>query len=154
MMNMKRFLRIAGAKRRRGFSMIEVLIGISIIGIAMLGLAQSFLLSVNNNVRAGQIAHASFLAQQQLDYLRTLTAAELNSFPSTARGESADQVLDPNADGFPDFRRITRLSAGGASYYVKILVFPATAIGKNSTTLLASPADFRVRAVLSSLIVR
>jgi len=142
------------AKNARGFSLIEALIGISIIGIAMLGLAQAFLLSVNNNRRAGEIANASFLAQQQLDYLRTLTAAELSSFPSTARGESADQSLDPNGDGYVDFRRITQVSTGGIGYAVKILVFPATAVGKAAATILAAPASYSVRAVLSSVIIR
>lgn len=151
---MVKFGRHPRTKSPKGFSLIEALIGISIIGIAMLGLAQAFLLSVNNNTRAGEIANASFLAQQQLDYLRTLTAAELSSFPSTARGESADQSLDPNGDGFVDFRRIAQVSTGGIGYAVKILVFPATAVGKTSTALLASPSSHRVRAVLSSVIIR
>jgi len=142
------------AKSPKGFSLIEALIGISIIGVAMLGLAQAFLLSVNNNTRAGEISHATFLAQQQLDYLRTLTAAELSTFPATARGESADQNLDPNGDGTADFRRITQVSTGGIGYAVKILVFPATAVGKTSTDLLAAPSSYRVRAVLSSVIIR
>jgi len=142
------------AKSPRGFSLIEALIGISIIGIAMLGLAQAFLVSVNNNTRAGEIANASFLAQQQLDYLRTLTAAELSTFPSTARSESADQNLDPNGDGTVDFRRITQISTGGTGYAVKILVFPATAVGKTASALVASPSSHRVRAVFSSVIIR
>jgi len=152
---MKTLLRSIRTRRPgRGFSLIEVLIGITIIGVAMLGLAQAFLLSVNNNTRAGEIAHASFLAQQQLDYLRTLTAAELSTFPSTARGESSDQSLDPNGDGSSDFRRITQVSTGGTGFTVKILVFPATAIGKTAATILAAPSQYRVRAVVSSIIVR
>ncbi len=153
-MNMKTLSHRFRAKARAGFSLIEALIGIAVIGIAMLGLGQAFLLSVNNNTRAGEIAHASYLAQQQLDYLRSLMAAELSTFPSTARGESADETLDSNVDGFPDFRRISLVTTGGTGYAVKILVFPATAIGKASATILAAPANYRVRAVLSSVIVR
>ncbi len=153
-MKMKFRAQRAGMKSGAGFSLIEVLIGIAIMGVAMMALAQAFLVSVNNNTRSGEIAHASYLAQQQLDYLRTLMASELSTFPSTARGESADQTMDPNADGFPDFRRITLVTTGGTGYAVKILVFPATAIGKTSTALLAAPANYRVRAVISSVIVR
>jgi prepilin-type N-terminal cleavage/methylation domain-containing protein len=153
-MNMKKLSRRFRAKARTGFSLIEALIGIAVMGIAMLGLGQAFLLSVSNNTRSGEIAHASYLAQQQLDYLRSLMAAELSTFPSTSRGESADETLDSNVDGFPDFRRITLVTTGGTGYAVKILVFPATAIGKSSTTILAAPANYRVRAVLSSVIVR
>ena len=142
------------AEGEKGFSLIEALIGISIIGIAMLGLGQAFLLSVNNNRRAGEISHATFLAQQQLDYLRTLTAAELSVFPSTAQGESSDQALDPNGDGYVDFRRITQITTGGTGYAVKILVFPATAVGKTSAALLAAPFSYNVRAILHSVIIR
>jgi len=151
MSKLKRWIR---RRQAAGFSFIEALIGISIIGIAMLALGQAFLLSVKNNTRSGEIAHASYLAQQQLDYLRTLMASELATFPSTARGESSDEVLDPNVDGYPDYRRITQVTTGGTGYAVKILVFPATAIGKSSVTILAAPANYRVRAVLSSVIVR
>jgi len=151
-------MRIALRRRRtkikRGFSLIEALIGIAIIGVALLGLAQLFLLSVSNNTRSGEIARATFLAQQELDYLRALTATELSAFPATARGESADETIDINGDGHIDFRRITVVTVSGADYGVKILVFPASAAAKSSATLLAAPNSYRVRAVISSVIVR
>jgi prepilin-type N-terminal cleavage/methylation domain-containing protein len=61
---------------RRGFTLIESLIGLAVMGIAVLGLAQAFLVGVANNKRAGDIGNATLLAQQRIDYLRTLTAAE------------------------------------------------------------------------------
>lgn len=137
-----------------GFSLIEALIGIAIIGVALLGLAQLFLLSVANNTRAGDIARATYLAQQELDYLRALTDTELSTFPSTARGESADQAIDINGDGYTDFRRITQVASSTSGFTVKILVFPATAMGKSSTVLLAAPSSYKVRAVVSSDIIR
>jgi prepilin-type N-terminal cleavage/methylation domain-containing protein len=140
-------------KKQAGFSLIEALIGIAVIGIALLGLAQLFLLSVSNNTRAGDIARATFLAQQELDYLRALTDAELGAFPTTSRGESSDEAIDVNGDGYTDFRRITLVAAGGVGYTVKILVFPATAVGKASSALLAAPGSYRVRAVMSSVII-
>jgi len=65
------------SRRRGGFTLIEALIGIAVLGIAMLGLAHAFLVGVANNRRAGDIGHAALLAQQRIDSLRTLTAAEL-----------------------------------------------------------------------------
>jgi hypothetical protein len=103
---------------------------------------------------AGDIARATFLAQQELDYLRALTDAELSTFPSTSRGESADETIDINGDGFTDFRRITQVAAGSSGFAVKILVFPATAVGKTSTVLLAAPSSHKVRAVTSSVTIR
>jgi len=151
MTDKRRFLR---RRRSGGFSLIEALIGIAVIGIAMLGLAQVFLLSIANNTRAGEISNASLLAQLRLDYLRTLTTQELNSFPSTVRGESADESLDPNVDGTPDFRRITIVTPNATVYAVKVLVFPAAKIGVAQSTLIAAPFQHRVRAVLNTVIIR
>ena len=134
--------------------MIEALIGIAIMGIAMLGLAQAFLLSVANNARAGEITNASLLAQLRLDYLRTLTTEELNAFPTAARGESADENLDLNVDGTPDFRRITQITANATVYQVKVLVFPASKIGVLQSTLTGAPFPNRVRAILNTVIIR
>ena len=142
-------------KQTAGFSLIEALIGIAVMGIAMLGLAQVFLLSVSNNTRAGEISHATLLAQQRVDYLRSLTADELNTFPSTTRGESSDESLDPNGDGTIDFRRITVLqSPGGGVYTLKVFVFPAVKIGVLKSTLTGAPTANRVRAVLNTVITR
>ncbi len=134
--------------------MIEAIIGIAVMGIAMLGLAQIFLLGVANNQRGGEIASASFFAQQRIEYLRALTADELNSYPSTARGESADETIDANGDGTPEFRRITQITAGTLSYTVKVLVFPAAKIGADAAALTANPWGNRVRAVINTVISR
>lgn len=137
-----------------GFTMIEAIIGIALMGIAMLGLAQIFLLGVANNRRAGEIASASFFAQQRIDYLRALTAAELDGYPSAARGESADETIDANGDGVSEFRRITQITPGSLSYTVKILVFPAAQIGAAAATLTADPWGNRARAVINTVIGR
>ncbi|MDD8026075.1 MAG: prepilin-type N-terminal cleavage/methylation domain-containing protein [Acidobacteriota bacterium] len=142
------------ARGRRGFTLIESLIGIVILGIAVLGLAQIFLVGVANNRRAGDIGHATFLAQQRIDYLRTLTAGELEAFPSSARGESSDEALDVNSDGTNEFRRLTRIQVSGLIFSVKVLVFPSTRIGTAADTLLADPWDYGVRAVLNTVIGR
>jgi prepilin-type N-terminal cleavage/methylation domain-containing protein len=139
---------------RRGFSLIEALIGIAVMGIAMLGLAQAFLIGVANNRRAGEIGHASLLAQQRIDYLRTLTAEELEAYPTTARGESSDEMIDFNTDGNPDFRRLTRIQVSGLIYSVKVLIFPSTRAGVVAAILLADPWANGVRAVLNTVIGR
>lgn len=152
-----RLARFAGLVRRRsgrGFTLIEALIGIAVMGIAMLGLAQAFLVGMANNRRAGDIGHAVLLAQQRVDSLRVLTAAELSAFPDMARGESSDEILDVNSDGSPDFRRLTQIQISGLSYSIKVLVFPATRAGVASATLLADPWANGARAVLNTVIGR
>ena len=64
-------------RQRTGFSLIEVLIGVFLVAVAVLGLAQLILVGMMNNSRGGDIANAVFLAQQEIDLLRTLTRDEL-----------------------------------------------------------------------------
>lgn len=149
-----RVSRLARRPSRRGFTLIESLIGIAVMGIAMLGLAQAFLVGVTNNKKAGDVGHAALLAQQRIDYLRVLTAEELNAYPTTARGESSDEILDVNGDGSSDFRRLTRVQLSGAFYSVKVLVFPATQAGVAASVLLADPWGHAARAVLNTVIGR
>lgn len=137
-----------------GFSLIEVLIGMTILGIAVIGLAQLFVLSIANNKRGAEISQATFLAQQQVDYLRSLTGAELNGFPSSSRGESADEAINMNGDDSIDFRRLTRVTAAGGVFEVQVLVFPAAALGVAASDLVQNPANHRVRALVNTLIAR
>jgi Tfp pilus assembly protein PilV len=141
-------------KRDGGFSFIEAILAIALLGIAMLGLAQMFVFSVRNNLKGGEISQATFLAQQQVDYLRTLTAVELNVFPSAARGESSDEAIDVNQDGTTEYRRLTQVSLSGTSYRVKVLVFPAAQLGAAAADLLADPEGYVVRANMNTVIGR
>lgn len=139
---------------RSGSTFIEAIIGMAIVGIALLGLAQLFLLSISNNTRGGEISQATFLAQQRIDYLRSLTAAELAEFPSAGRAESVDESLDMNSDGTPDFRRITQVQASGYSYAIKVLIFPASQAGVAQGTLLLDPSGHKSRISVSTIISR
>lgn len=141
-------------RQRAGSSFIEAIIGMAILGIALLGLAQLFLISIANNTRGGGIGQATFLAQQTIDYVRTLTNAEIATFPSTARGESADETIDMNQDGTPDFRRLTRIQGTGYSWAVQVLVFPAGQLTPTAETLADDPAGHKVLAVMNTVIGR
>jgi len=138
------------ARRERGFSFIEVILSIALLAFALLGLAQLFLLGLANNARSDQISNAAFLAQQELDELRTLTAEEL-----TAMGASTvDQMIDVNTDGQMDYRRITRLTPQGLNWTVDIWVFSAAQSNAELATLVSDPKQNRVRAEISSVICR
>ena len=132
-----------------GFSMIEVVICMALSGFALLGLAQLFSYSVLTNVRADRISNATFLAQQQIDHLRSLTADELmaiDTYPS-------DEILDLNSDGNKDYRRITKLDSAGQFWRVKVLVFSGFQNG-DADSLLADPQNYRVFANIQTLIAR
>jgi len=140
--------------RTEGFSLVEVLVGVFLVAVAVLGLVQLYTMSLLNNVRAGEIANAVFLAQQEVDYLRSLTLTELAAFPNTVRGEADDESLDLNVDGTADYRRITVITNRDPAFDVTVLVFPSAERATSRADLVADPEGHRVRARLATMITR
>ena len=141
-------------KRERGFSLIEVLVGLFLVGVAVLGLAQLFLVAVTNNVRADRIANATFLAQQQIDWLRGFTLDELTAYAVTSL-ESRDETIDLNLDGTNDFRRVTEFRAAGDTFQALIHVYSAEKLSVGSASaLLADPVQHRPKALITTIITR
>jgi prepilin-type N-terminal cleavage/methylation domain-containing protein len=134
----------------KGFSLIEVLIGIAIVAIALLGLAQLFTYGVLTNSRAERMSNATFLAQQQIDSHRNLTSDELNALASNP----LDEQVDVNYDGTIDFRRITEIQSNGASWEMRVLVFSAEQLNTDATLLTQNPQEYDVKANMSTLISR
>ena len=134
-------------RKDEGFSLIEVLLGIALMGIAMLGLAQLFVMSVWNNRRADVISNATYLAQQEIDSIRTLTPEELASLPVVN-----DETIDVNQDGTNDFRRITTVDHN--NFYYKVLVFGAEQLSTDQGALIADPAANRILAQMGTIINR
>lgn len=148
--------RAGGKGKEAGFTLIEVIIMLALVTVVFVGLIQLFSLSVMQNMRANEMSNAIFLAQQQIDYLRTLTSDELSNFPNASIGESNDELLDINADGTLDFRRLTDIqtSAVTTGFDVKVLVFPIATQNIGRAQLLANPSRYRVRAYIQTLITR
>jgi prepilin-type N-terminal cleavage/methylation domain-containing protein len=140
--------------RDRGFTLIEVLVSIFLVGVAVIGLAQLFLVAVANNLKADRVANATFLAQQQIDWLRGFTRDELDVYTSTALA-ARDEFLDINLDGTNDFRRITGMNLTGDIFQVTIHVYSIEKVsGLTPAAVLADPVHYRPRALISTLIVR
>jgi len=135
------------AIRQEGFSLIEVLISIALIAIALIGLAQLFTMSVMSNLRANQFSTATFLCQQQIDYMRTLTPTELDLLPVIQ-----DEQIDVNLDNTMDFRRITTIQRN-LNYY-KVLVFPPSQFSTAAGTLILQPVAHQVKAQMGTIIQR
>jgi type II secretory pathway pseudopilin PulG len=133
-----------------GFSLVEVVLGIALLGAVVLGLVQFFTLGVMNNLRAERISNAVFLVQQQIEFLRGLTAEELNALGSGA----SDEQVDVNNDGTVDFRRITQIQPTGSDWDIKILVFSSEKLNEPMSDLLSEPQRHRVQAQMSTVIAR
>jgi type IV pilus assembly protein PilV len=57
---------------KKGFTLIEVLIGLIILGIGLLGIAGMQVTSVKGNSFSNNLTQASFLAQDRIEYLKNL----------------------------------------------------------------------------------
>jgi prepilin-type N-terminal cleavage/methylation domain-containing protein len=134
----------------KGFSFVEVLLGIALIGIALLSLAQMFYYGVMNNTNSDRLTQATFLAQQQIDFLRGLGAQELND----RAANRIDENIDVNGDGVIDARRITQIVPSGFSYKVTVLVFSRERQNDNADDLVAEPIRYHVRAAINTIISR
>lgn len=153
--------------KNRGFTLLEVVLGIALIAIAVLGLAEMFTLSVLNNLRSDRITSASFLAQQRIDVLRNLTVGELDYFTSNASIDLnndgtpdllKDEIIDLNGDSQNDYRRLTRIAYStefpGNAWEVDVFIFSAEQFGQDQSQLLSNPQQHRVRAMVSTIISR
>jgi len=133
---------------------MEVLVGIFLVGVAVIGLAQLFLLAVSNNLRADRIANSTFLAQQQIDWLRGFTLDELTAYAGTTL-QSRDEILDLNVDGTNDYRRVTVFAEDQGTFQVQVYVYSSENISvPDPATLLAEPDRYRPRALMSTIITR
>ncbi len=136
--------------REEGFSLIEAVVAIALMGTAALGLAQLFTYSILVNSRADEISNATFLVQQQIDSLRGLTATELNVLTST----KIDETIDQNNDGTYDYRRITEIQLVSDIWEVKVMVFPGENQGVSGDVLFQNPSQYHVMANMSTVISR
>ena len=156
-MRKRAFLRPRGSSRRPGFTLIEVLVGIFLVGVGVVGLTQLFLLSVISGYRADQISRATFLAQERIDQLRNLTQDELSNLALTSLNDR-DVELDLNADGVSDFRMVTRIQEAGFLWGITVLVFgPETTVAGSQPTaleLIADPDKYRCLAQPGTIITR
>jgi type IV pilus assembly protein PilV len=92
-------------KLPRGFTLIEVMVSIAILGIALLGLLSLHHQSVQSVIRAQQSTRASMLAQA------VMTEAELERYPELGRTSGDFEAAFPGE--FPDFRWIRVVEESG-----------------------------------------
>ncbi len=146
----KEFCCNQGPENPKGFSLVEVLVGVALVSVAMMGLAQLLVLSISNNTRSAQISRAIFLARQQVEEMRLLKSDELQPLVGTL----LDEQLDLDLDGIYDFRRITRIQMSGVYYEVKVWVFGPLQLSASRDDLISDPLGNNVRTQITTLISR
>ena len=91
--------------RARGFTLIEVMVAMAILGIALLGLLSLHHQSMQSVIRAQEETRASMLAQA------VMTESELERYPDLGMTHGDFQASFPGE--FPDFRWERIVSASG-----------------------------------------
>jgi general secretion pathway protein I len=120
---------IAGCKRAAGFTLLEVMIAIAILGTALAGLLALHHQSIQSVIRAQDFTRASMLAQA------IMTEAELERFPDLGTTQGNFQNSFPGQ--FQDFRWQRLVTASGTFpdvREVKVLIVYGPNLG-NSFTL-------------------
>jgi prepilin-type N-terminal cleavage/methylation domain-containing protein len=143
-------MKVIKKTKKEGFSLVEVLVGLAIVAIALLGLAQLFTYSVMANSRAERMSNAIFLAQQHIDFHRNLTGDELDTLTSG----TSDEQIDVNLDGTIDYRRLTEIQTTGISWEIRVLVFASDQLNTSVSSLLQDPQEYKVKANMSTIISR
>jgi len=63
--------KIRQVKRQKGFTLIEVIAALAIIGLGLVGILSLFPVGIDASKRAGELTHATLLAQGVLNQIRT-----------------------------------------------------------------------------------
>jgi prepilin-type N-terminal cleavage/methylation domain-containing protein len=90
----------------RGFTLLEVLIATTIVSVALVSLAQLFVLSAHANRSAKATTAAALLALQKMEQLRSLSwSVDVRGSPLTdpSLAASSSDALRLNTAGFFDF---------------------------------------------------
>jgi prepilin-type N-terminal cleavage/methylation domain-containing protein len=110
-------------KKEKGFSLLETLVALFLLAIALLAIAQLFILGILNNAQSDVMTNANFLAQQQIDFLRNL---DLNNLNNLMANSPITEDLDINGDNRADYRRVTDISlfqGQSAQFLIRVRIF-------------------------------
>jgi type IV pilus assembly protein PilV len=90
-------------KNNRGFSLVEILMAMTIFGIAMMGLAGMSGIAIKTNMSSSRITAATTLAQDRIEYVKGL---DFSSIDAAAATENYGTITQHKL-----FKRVTSVTA-------------------------------------------
>lgn len=94
------------AARRSGMTVIELIVGLVLIAVAILGLNSLAVSAIRNNLSARMLDVASLLARQKLEDIRRA------GFAATPPGTTVERDLDAAGRAGGAYRRTATVAAG------------------------------------------
>ncbi len=109
----------------RGFTLIELVISVTIMSVVVLGVSQMWLVSIKANIRASQKSQASYLAQAKMEELRSKDYGELTETGETgiSVNEFGDETLNNLYNGKYFVSEIMNNGEGAALREIKVNVW-------------------------------
>ena len=112
--------RFEGLKRARGFTLLEVMIAMTMMAIGVLSLAALQLLVMDYSTRGRSMSQSSAIAQTQMEALQRLTWTDASmqptggafAGPTTVNAEMSDGTITSSQQSFDVYVRIANLVAG------------------------------------------
>ena len=148
-----RLWRSPGTRHRRGeagFTLVEILIAVSVISLGLVGVAAGFLYAVGGLEAGRQQTSATFLAEQRIEQLK---AQALNNFLNVTTGNYPNEAygsISNNGNSQPNYRRtVTIVDAPGGlvdTKLVEVTVFYRPLVGFG---VLAAERQVRLSALLT-----
>ena len=115
-------------KRQRGFSVVEVLLGVTVFGVLATGIIGAIVYGRISTATAGDHARASLLAEEGLEAARNIGAASFSNLVDSATivgNTNVESGSDSNVSGTSAYKVTTGAGVSGAvsslSAYVKVL---------------------------------
>jgi prepilin-type N-terminal cleavage/methylation domain-containing protein len=130
-------LQLSAVMNARGFTLVETLTAISIVGIALTALAQLFVIAEHANADARRSTLASILAAQKIEQLRSLDA------DLAPQGEASLSADVPGACDFLDeYGRSLGTGSGAVPGTVYVRRWSVEAIPADPDTFVVQVAVF------------
>lgn len=124
-------------EQNKGFTLVEVLVAISILAIIVVPLLQAFVTSARTNTKAKQIMRSTTLAENVLEQTKAYSVADI-ARQFNGNGFTADNSMVQNAEGF--FEAVKDASGN----YVRVVTPDDAATGTNVNSSIRDASNTTV----------